>query len=104
MEIIIGIIVLWFIWAVIKFMGRGKSLVADINKVRMSALRNPTRYTQGFDKYDSEDKIRQSITATLYMELSQMGHNMDDYIPGNWEVTMAFNETVAEIYNLIKDS
>lgn len=104
MEIIIGVIILWFIWAVIKSMGKSKKLIMDINKVRMNALRNPVRYTQGFDKYDSKDKIKQSITVTLYMALSELGHNVDNYIPGNWEATIAFNETVNEIYELIQKS
>lgn len=102
MEIIIGVIVLLFIWGVIKSMGKSKKLISEINEIRMNALRSPARYTQGFNKYDSEDKIKYSITATLQMGLTELGHKVDDYIPANIEATIAFNDTVNEIYELVQ--
>ncbi|RXJ78734.1 hypothetical protein CRV03_01515 [Arcobacter sp. F155] len=102
MEIIIGIVVLLFIWAIIKSMGKSKNLINDINQVRLNALRNPSRYTQGFNKNESEDEIKQSITTTLYLALSQLGHNVNDYIPANLEATNTFNATVNEIYELVQ--
>lgn len=104
MEIIVGIVGILLIWGVIKSMGKSKKLILDINKIRMNALRNPAKYIQGFDKYDSEDKIKQSITVTLHMALSELGHNVEDYIPGNWEATAALNETVNEMYELVQNN
>lgn len=104
MEVIIGIVVVLLIWGVVKSMGRSKKLLSHINQIRMNALRDPDRYTQDFNKYDTEEKIKKSITISLYVGLSELGHNVDDYIPGNWEVTTAFNNTINEIYQLVQKS
>lgn len=104
MEIIIGLVVLFFVWKVIKSMGRARSLINAIHTVRMNALRNPDRYIQGFNKYDSKSEIKESIATTLYMALAQLGHNVGDYIPGNIEATVAFNGAVDEIYDLVRNS
>lgn len=104
MEIFIGLVVLFFVWQVVKSMGRARKLINDINTVRMNALRNPDRYTQGFHKYDDPSEIKKSIATTLYMGLTQLGHNVSDYIPGNIEAMNAFDEAVDEIYDLIKRS
>ena len=104
MEIIILLVVLVFGWGIIKSMGRAKSLVNDINTVRMNALRNPDRYIHGFNKHDDESEMKKNIYTTLYMALTQLGHNVDDYIPGNIEATIAFNDAVKEIYDLVRRS
>jgi hypothetical protein len=100
MEIIISIIALLFIWSVIKSIGKSKKLIKAINTIRMNALRNPDIYIKSLDKYSSEDEIKQSITTNIYIALVKLGHNVDDYIPGNWEATEAFNQTINEIYEL----
>lgn len=104
MEIFIGLIVLFFIWKVIKSMGRARNLINAIQTVRMNALRNPDRYIQGFDKYDSPSETKERIATTLYIALAQLGHNVSDYIPGNIEATVAFNSAVDEIYELVRKS
>lgn len=85
-------------WQIIKAMGRARSLINDINTTRMNALRNPDGYTQGFDKYDNP---KECIAFTLHMGLTKLGHNVDDYIPGNIEATVAFKGAVDEIYELV---
>lgn len=102
MEVIVWILVVLLILGVMSSMVKRRRLINDLHSIRINALKSPQRYTQGFDIYDDPNQVRLSIASTLTLALVSLGHNVGDYIPGNIEATIAFNETVNEIYELWK--
>ena len=103
MEILLWIIAIWFIWGVIKHMAKGRGIVNALTNVRISALKNPSRYLGDLDlNYATEDEVKEGIAGLLILALTAKGYNLSDYIPGNIEVTTTFYNTVNDVYDAIK--
>lgn len=103
MEVILWIIAIWFIWSVIKHVTKGRGIVNALTNVRISALKNPSRYLGNFDLNSaSEEEVKEGIATLLILALETKGYNLKDYIPQNIEVTMTLNNTVNDIYDAIE--
>ena len=103
MEVVLWIIAIWFVWSVVKHMSKSRGIVNDLTNVRVSALKNPSRYLGNLNLDDtSEDEVKQGIASLLILALESKGYNMSDYIPGNIEVSATFNNTVNDIYIAIE--
>ena len=103
MEVILWIIAIWFIWSVIKHMTKGRGIVNALTNVRISALKNPSRYLGDFDlNSTSKEEVKEGIATLLILALETKGYNMKDYVPSNMEVTMTLNNTVDDIYDAIE--
>lgn len=103
MEVVLWIIAIWFIWSVIKHMTKGRGIVNALTNVRVSALKNPSRYLGSFDlNSTSEEEVKEGIATLLILALEAKGYNLKDYIPQNIEVTTTLNSTVNDIYDAIK--
>lgn len=83
MEIIIGIIVIWFIWAVIKGMQKSKKMVNDLSQLRIAILKEPEETLEqlGFLDLDIGEDLEKNVAKKLKGLMIQRGHNVNDYFP-----------------------
>lgn len=60
MEVILWLIVMWLVWSVMKHMTKGRGIVNDLTNVRISALKNPSRYLGNLDlNYAREEEVKE---------------------------------------------
>jgi len=102
MEIIIGIVVIWFIWRLIKFKLDSKNIINILNELRIDALKNPSLYSVGSDLNSiSQEEAEERIGGLIVLALKADGYNILKHLR-NIELRLTFNSTVSDIYNMLK--
>lgn len=118
MEILIGIIVIWFIWSAIKGMQKSKKMVNDLSQLRIAVLKEPEEMLEqlGFLDLDIGEDLEKNVANKLKGLMIQRGHNVNDYFPSlndssfavktgsnvNYEVMNTFAATQHDICEQIR--
>lgn len=118
MEILIGIIVIWFVWTGIKGMQKSKRLVNDLSQLRIAVLKEPEEMLEQLGLIDLNigEDLEKNVAKKLKGLMIQRGHNVNDYFPSlndssfsvkiggniNLEVTNIFAATQHDICEQIR--
>lgn len=83
MEILIGIIVIWFVWAGIKGMQKSKKMVNDLSQLRIAVLKEPEEMLEqlGLLDLDISEDLEKNVAKKLKGLMIQRGHNVNDHFP-----------------------
>lgn len=81
MEILIFIIVIWFIWGVIKSMQKSKKIVNDLSNLRIAVLKEPEEMLEqlGFLELDIGEDLEKNVSKKLKGLMIKRGHNVNNY-------------------------
>jgi len=105
LEVIIWIIILWFIFSMVKGKLERDSLREVINNIRVEGLRNPMSFLESFDSdeleklYNSNEKeLKYFIGHTIVTSLKMSGYKTE-WIKGNVKLSHLLSQTVKDIAN-----
>ena len=104
MQIILWILAILFIFSVMGAMARGKRMTNDLNEIRVNILKGQNNIFNDIElSYLSRvSNLEKYFSEMLIDVLTRKGHNVNDYIPDNIEVTMAFTNTVSDICQIAR--
>ena len=95
MEIIIGIVVIWFIWSIIKAMRRSEKMVDDLSALRISVIKEPEAMLEqlGLLELDIGEDLEKNVAKKIKGLMIQKGHNVNDYFPSLNDSSLAVATT-----------
>ena len=103
MEVIIWIIILWFLFSIIKGKMERDSLREAINNIRIEGLKNPMGFLESFNSNEldklynlNEKELKYFIGVTIVNVLRVEGYNTE-WIKGNIKLSYLLSQTVKDI-------
>lgn len=105
MEFIIGAIVIWIVWVLIKGKIQRDKIRETLNNIRITAVKDPKLFLQSFkqDNYDelshmNEKELKELIGTGVYYALQLSGCNTE-WMKGNLKLSILMNQTINDIYD-----